>query len=408
MQRVARDLPVLLALSASSPYWNEQDTGYASIRTITWQRWPTAGATGPLSSAQAYDEMLADLIRTGVIADAKMAYFDVRPSAHTPTLELRTCDACPIVDDAVLIGGLFRAAVLAAEQEIHAGRPFDPVPLPVHRAAIWQAARGGLSGVLLDDSRHPRPRPAAKVVRSLLRRLRPQLEKLGDWAEVRELTKTVLARGNSADRQRAAYAERGRLSDVVELVVGETQGPPGGPQPAVPALRRYRYRAGDEAVGPQHAAPPDLLRAASSTSASSGITSCTPEKHAAVRWVDSAEMTFGVGGEKRRFSVDLMPRVINLHEWRTLGQGLIQRARTIEAFLRDVYGEQRIIADGVLSRELVQESPGWRPEARRLPTGHGPSRGDGLRPGAQRVRRLAGAGGQRPQPERRRVRHRHP
>ena len=51
MQRVARDLPVLLALSASSPFWNGQDTGYASIRTIIWQRWPSAGATGRLDSA---------------------------------------------------------------------------------------------------------------------------------------------------------------------------------------------------------------------------------------------------------------------------------------------------------------------------------------------------------------------
>ena len=55
MQRIARDLPILLALSASSPYWNEQDTGYASIRSIIWQRWPTAGATGPLPSAKVYD-----------------------------------------------------------------------------------------------------------------------------------------------------------------------------------------------------------------------------------------------------------------------------------------------------------------------------------------------------------------
>ncbi len=368
MQRVARDLPVLLAISASSPYWNEQDTGYASIRSIIWQRWPSAGATGRLHSARAYDEMLADLINTGVIADAKMAYFDVRPSSHAPTLELRTCDACPLVDDAVLIAGLFRATVLAAEQEIHAGRWFEPVPPPVHRAAMWQAARGGLSGVLLDDTRHPKPLPATQAVKGLLKRLRPQLEELGDWAEIRELVKTALARGNSADRQRAAYAERGRLSDVVELVVNETHGPPGGPEPAVPALRRYRYRAGDEAVGPSNRPRPiyydliDFFRRL-------GERQLQERKQARVDWVDRAEMTFGVGGEKRRFSVDLMPRVISPHEWETLARGLIQRARAIETFLRDVYGEQRIVADGVLSRELLEGSPGWRAEATRLPAG---------------------------------------
>src|SRR5215207_4749872 len=249
MQRIACDLPILLALSASSPYWNEQDTGYASIRTIIWQRWPTAGATGRLGSAQEYDELVDDLINTGVIADDKMAYFDVRPSAHAPTLELRTCDACPLVDDAVLIAGVFRALVMAAEQDIANGVPFDPVPPPVHRAAIWQAARGGLSGPLLDNSRHPKPFPARRAVKSLLWRLRAQLKQLGDWDAVKELAKETLARGNSADRQRAAFAERGRLNDVVELVVDETQGSPGGQEPAVPRLRRYRVRAGDEAVG---------------------------------------------------------------------------------------------------------------------------------------------------------------
>src|SRR3954454_12845408 len=120
-QRIARDLPVLLALSASSPYWNGSDTGYSSIRTIIWQRWPTAGAPGPLASAAEYDALVADLISSGVIADAKMAYFDVRPSSHAPTLELRICDACPLVDDAVLIAGLFRAMVRAAELDVGAG-----------------------------------------------------------------------------------------------------------------------------------------------------------------------------------------------------------------------------------------------------------------------------------------------
>src|SRR3954471_10020369 len=246
-QRVARDLPVLLALSASSPFWNGTDTGYASIRTIIWQRWPTAGATGPISGAKEYDDLLADLIGSGVIADPKMAYFDVRPSAHAPTLELRVCDACPLVDDAVLIAGLFRAMVRAAELDVEAGVPFVPAPAPLHRAAVWQAARGGLARDLLDGTEHPRPHPAPQVLRALVDRLRPQLEELGDWDTVTELTDTVLAHGNSADRQRAAFAERGELEDVVRLVVQETHGVTG--EPAAPVLRRYPSRAGDEAIG---------------------------------------------------------------------------------------------------------------------------------------------------------------
>ncbi|WP_210505416.1 glutamate--cysteine ligase [Naasia sp. SYSU D00057] len=224
MQRVSRQLPVLLALSASSPYWNGHDTGYASIRSMIWQRWPTCGATGPLASAAEYDALVDDLISSGVIADSKMAYFDVRPSAHAPTLELRVCDGCPIVDDAVLIAGLFRAAVRAAEQDVEAGLPFVPEPVPLHRAAMWRAARSGLSGDLLDGNIRPRSVPAGDAVRALVSSLRPQLEELGDWVQVRDLASATLARGTSADRQRAAFAQRDSLDDVVDLVVRETQG----------------------------------------------------------------------------------------------------------------------------------------------------------------------------------------
>lgn len=366
MQRVSRDLPVLTALSASSPYFNEQDTGYSSIRTIIWQRWPTAGATGPLRSAAEYDALLADLIRSGVIADEKMAYFDVRPSSHAPTLELRVCDACPVVDDAILIAGLFRAAVRAAEIDVLEGRPYEPVPAPVHRAALWQAARGGLRGNLLDHDLHPRPVPAADAVWAMVERLAVPLAELGDDEEVRWLAESALARGNSADRQRAAYAERGLLSDVMDLVVAETRGPAEGPRPAAPELRRYRSRAGDEAVGPNRRPRPayeGLVEVFRDLDADR----IDARARARDAWVADHGLTFGVEGTQHPFNVDLVPRVVAPHEWRDLAHGLGQRARAIEAFLRDVYGEQRVLRDGVLSPELVVGAPGWREEARRLP-----------------------------------------
>ena len=368
MQRVARDLPVLLALSASSPFWNGEDTGYASIRTIIWQRWPSAGVTGPLRSADEYDALIQDLINTGVIADAKMAYFDVRPSSHAPTLELRVCDACPVVDDAVLIAGLFRAAVRRAESDIARARLFEPVAAPIHRAAIWRAARGGLASEVLDHTLHPHPVPAARAVRALVARLRPQLEELGDWEQVSLLAETTLARGNSADRQRAALAERGQLDDVVELVVEETRGPAEGLAPATEALRTYRSRAGDEAIGLGSRPRPvyhDIVDHFRDTDPQVRLA----REGARDAWLDRAGMTFGVDSEQRRFHIDLMPRVVSGHEWENLAEGLQQRARALECFLDDVYGAQRILADGVLPERVVRDSPGWRDEATRLPTG---------------------------------------
>ena len=367
-QRVARDLPVLLAISASSPYWNGHDTGYSSIRSIIWQRWPSAGATGPIGSAAEYDELLADLIASGVIADSKMAYFEVRPSSHAPTLELRVCDACPIVDDAVLIAGLFRAGVRAAELDIESGRPMLTVAAPLHRAAMWQAARSGLSGDLLDDTAHPRPTAAAHAVRHLIRRLRPQLEELGDYDEVVDLSETLLARGNSADRQRAAFAERGDLAAVVKLVIDETHGPASGIPPAVPALRTYRTRAGDEAVGPGSRPRPAYEEIVGYYDDLDAET-VAARMQASRDWAASHDLTFGVDGEVRPFEVDLVPRVINQHEWSQIVSGLTQRARALEAFLGDVYGEQRIVADGVIPRSAIDHAPGWHDAARRLPAG---------------------------------------
>ena len=376
MQRVAQDLPVLTALSASSPYWSGNDTGYASIRSIIWQRWPSAGATGTLGSAAEYDALLEDLIRSGVIADSKMAYFDVRPSSHVPTLELRVCDACPIIDDAVLIAGLFRGTVAAAARAIEAGEPWTPLRSPMHRAAMWQAARSGLSDDLLDHSPHPRPVPASQAVLALVERLRPDLEELGDYDEVSELARRVLARGNSADRQRAAFAERGSMEDVVDLVLAETSGPASGPLPASAILRGYRARAGDEAIG-LASRPRGVYHDLISHHQSLTADDRAGRELERDRWVSEAGLTFGTGEDAGDFHVDLMPRVISDHEWAAIRAGVTQRARAIEHFLRDVYADQRILTAGIVPRDAVSGTGAWRSEALRLPVGsvHAPVMG---------------------------------
>ncbi|MFC4059911.1 glutamate--cysteine ligase [Planomonospora corallina] len=219
--RLAPWLPPLLALSASSPYWLGTDTGYAGYRPLIWQRWPTAGPVAAFSSAAEYDRVIADLIRSGVITDPGMIYFDIRPSDHVPTVELRICDACPLVGDVVLLAGLFRALVARELEAIRTGTGHG-VRLEMVRAATWRAARSGLEGDLVDPVEGV-PRPAGEVVRRMVDGLRPQLEGTGDWELVSRLAWDALARGCSAARQRAAFARAGRLSDVVDLVLAETR-----------------------------------------------------------------------------------------------------------------------------------------------------------------------------------------
>ncbi|GAA1020714.1 putative glutamate--cysteine ligase 2-2 [Acrocarpospora pleiomorpha] len=223
-QRVEPWLPALLALSASSPYWFEADSGYASSRAVAWQRWPTAGMVGPFAGAAEYDQAVADLVTSGVIDDAGMVYFDIRLSAHVPTMELRICDACPLVDDVILLAGLFRALVVRETAAIQAGSPpRGDIRPTLLRAGHWRAARSGLEGDLISPV-DGKPVPAPGLIEWLLEDLRPTLEQLDDWPTIAGLAADALARGSSAARQRAAFNKRGQLSDVVDLLLKETAG----------------------------------------------------------------------------------------------------------------------------------------------------------------------------------------
>ena len=182
-----------------------------------------------------------------------MIYFDVRPSAHLPTLELRVTDSCPEVDDVVLLAGLFRALVRRERDAVLSGLPTARTAAPLQRAAMWRAARSGLESELLDLPRSARPVPAALAVSGLLEHLRAHLEAAGDWEQVSGLAERALSHGSSAAQQRRVFSRRGRMADVVDHLLARTRGhgtPPS--EAAFPAPLLVRYEAvGDEAVTPR-------------------------------------------------------------------------------------------------------------------------------------------------------------
>jgi carboxylate-amine ligase len=153
-----------------------------------------------------------------------MIYFDVRPSDHLPTLELRICDSCPRLEDVVLLAGLFRALVMRETAAVIAGHRPVPVRPELLQAATWRAAQAGLEGHLVDPVTAT-PMPARALIGQLLAGLRPALEAAGDWELVTELTGSALARGSSAARQRTARANGG-LRNVVDTLVAETRATP--------------------------------------------------------------------------------------------------------------------------------------------------------------------------------------
>ena len=218
LDRLRPDLPVLLALSGSSPFWEGLDTGYASWRTQHYARFPVTGSQELLRDRATYDRVVADLVVFGVVRDASHLSWDARLSNRFPTLELRIADVCPRLDDVVLQAGLARALVRAAARAAVVGAPF-PEPRPeLVRAARWAAARSGQEAELLDLHVVGR-RPAADVVRALLTRLRDDLEEAGEWDEVHALAEQALARGTSAAEQRRTYARTGDLAQVVRTTV---------------------------------------------------------------------------------------------------------------------------------------------------------------------------------------------
>lgn len=213
-------VPVLLALTANSPYWLGEDTGYASWRTMLWQRWPTAGPAPRCESAAEYDAIVAGLIRSEVVSDAGMIYHDLRLSAHVPTIELRICDAVPDLDTTLMVAALFRALVRYAGNGVRAGRPVPRFPNSFLRAATWRSARSGLAGDLIDPTSGS-PFPAAVVIRRLLRTVEPELRFYGDFERVRRTAGKVLARGDWAQLQRHTGHSRG-LAAVVDQLTTET------------------------------------------------------------------------------------------------------------------------------------------------------------------------------------------
>ncbi len=222
LNRVRSQLSALLALTANSPFWLGADTQYASFRTEVWSRWPLSGPPLAFDSKAEYDELIQSLIAGKIIEDETKIYWDVRPSGRFPTLEFRVTDVCMTVDEAVMLAGLVRAL---ARRAYLAGQKGEDLPRVRHelvRAAHWQAARYGLESDLI-DVRTGHTKPAGMLIDELLAHVRDALEEAGDYAEVTDLVRRTLRRGNGATRQRQAFAQAGRFEDVVDYIIAQTE-----------------------------------------------------------------------------------------------------------------------------------------------------------------------------------------
>ncbi|EWM10728.1 glutamate--cysteine ligase [Kutzneria sp. 744] len=202
-------LPVLLALTANSPFHNGDDTAYASWRHVLWTRWPSAGAPPHFDSVDAYESTVEALTTVGAAMDRGMLYWDIRLSAHQPTVEVRIADVLPTPTEAALLAAIVRGL---AAQALDADPVAKPAP-EVLRAWLWRSARDGLTGRCV----HPCTGdlvPAWQAVNDLVASL-----ELGDDAEfVEQALAGVRASGNGAQRQRAAHDKSEQMTDVIDAL----------------------------------------------------------------------------------------------------------------------------------------------------------------------------------------------
>ena len=220
MDRARPYLSVLLAMTGSSPFHDGVDTGYESYRTLWWSRWPITGPPEYMGSAERFEEVVAGLVASGVIADRSHLYWDVRPSYHLPTVEFRLGDVCTDVDDAVLHAALVRSLVRVLAGRAERGEPCPQPRAELLRAARWRAARHGIGGQLFDPVLGAAV-DARLAVRRLLAELEDDLRGRDEWTEVSELVARLFSRGTSAARQRQIWLRTGDRREIAACMVRE-------------------------------------------------------------------------------------------------------------------------------------------------------------------------------------------
>ncbi|MEU3369292.1 glutamate--cysteine ligase [Streptomyces sp. NPDC006711] len=219
LNRIRLWLPTLLAMSANSPFWEGHDTAFASWRTPVFGRWPVSGPPPRFADHTDYEQRIDALIASETISDTGQLYWQARLSERYPTLEVRCMDVQLRVDDAVMLAGIVRALATTALREHKDAAPEPQCQPELLQAAMWHAARYGLSSTLLDTE--GRPHAAGDVLYRLAEHITRALEEHGDTRHVEPLIHRLLREGTGADRQRDVLVHGG-MPALIDFITRET------------------------------------------------------------------------------------------------------------------------------------------------------------------------------------------
>lgn len=212
--------PHLQALSASSPFWAGESTGYASNRALMFQQLPTAGLPPQFQEWREYEGLVADLLHIGVIDHYDELRWDIRPSPRWGTIEVRACDGLSTVSEVRALTALVQCLVEEMSGMLDDGIVPPTMPPWFVKENKWRAARYGMETILVQNAAGDE-RLVVDDTRDLIARLEPIAERLGCLEELHELD-VILDRGASYERQLlTAVRHGGSLKSVVAALVAE-------------------------------------------------------------------------------------------------------------------------------------------------------------------------------------------
>ena len=213
-------LPHLLALSASSPFFDHLDTGLASCRVKIFESLPTAGLPYRLVNWTEFQRLMKTLINSKTVETVREIWWDVRPHPDFGTVEVRMCDGLPTLDEVMAMTALIQSLVVWLGEKYDEGAAYGPLQrFWITRENKWRAARWSTKAEIIVDE-DGRLEPLADSIEQLVEHVTPTAKQLGCAEELARVQK-ILKAGPSYLRQRKLYEETGDFSKVVESLVAE-------------------------------------------------------------------------------------------------------------------------------------------------------------------------------------------
>ena len=213
-------LPLLLALSANSPFWRADQTGLDSTRTPIFRAFPRVGIPPRYDDFEDWQKRIDFMTTCKVIRDYTYLWYDVRPHPNFGTVEVRVMDSQTRVEHTLGLAAMVQAMVKELAEHFDEGKKLSRYPYEMLDENKWLAARHGLEGSLVDLPRTDRV-SVPDLTRRLIERLHPHAEALGSVEEL-ECVEDILENGNGASRQSVVFAANHDLREVVGEIVEAT------------------------------------------------------------------------------------------------------------------------------------------------------------------------------------------